>query len=534
MRRWWTWYDRSLASRGKEEIVGAVLGSFYARKAMMAQGKRQQSQDSYAQRGKSLTSRVQRLRGWVGSDPSRAAELADALVELTEHRLSGHGYAAAAQDAQEAVRRAAELLAAKGPIGPYTSLSDAARYVTAAVHLATIQAGLGRSDAAGRTIESLRNIQDQLGDGLLRQLQPQTAIWGLLCSARAALASGEVATANAYADAAIGRMYESHLGDEPDEQYLAMDVDRLVSDCRWRAGRLDQSIMFLHAAKTRYDNVVGGRLHEPGRLTPALLERLAEPLFGLYREMADRLLAIGEVDLGLVTRRTLIDLLRGLTGRLSGDLPRVQLATALSDLARDLTKAGRGEEADAAAADAAATGLEPLPAAVQDPAGKDESMRTQPMTWTTLPPTALFAATTAGAGGTVALTSLLAERQRKTSAWLQAERVPAHRLELGRMERAQVETKRREVERANAERAAAAQLAAERVQAEDAERREAERRAAAEEAQRLDRKRRREERLEAHRLEVERREAERREAERVEAERSELERLQAEIDELER
>src|SRR5262245_40270232 len=99
-----------------------------------------QPQDPYAQQGKTLTSSVQRLRGWVGSDPSRAPELADALVQLTAHRLLGHGFAAAAADAQEAVRRAAELLAAQGPIGPYTSIRDAARYVTAVVHLATIQA----------------------------------------------------------------------------------------------------------------------------------------------------------------------------------------------------------------------------------------------------------------------------------------------------------------------------------------------------------------------------------------------------------
>ena len=60
----------------------------------MAQPKsRQQSPDLYAQRGKALGSLVQRLRGWVGSDPSREPELADALVELTAHRLLGHGYA---------------------------------------------------------------------------------------------------------------------------------------------------------------------------------------------------------------------------------------------------------------------------------------------------------------------------------------------------------------------------------------------------------------------------------------------------------
>jgi hypothetical protein len=424
-------------------------------------------------------------------------------------------------------------LAAKGPIGPYTSLSDAARYVTAVVHLATVQAGIGMSNAAGRMLESLQDIQDQLGEGLRRQLQPQTAIWALWCSAQAVLASGDVATANAYADAALGKLSESHLGDDPERQYLAMDVDRLASDCRWAAGRRDQSIMFLHAAKNRYDNVIGGRLRQPGRLSPALLERLAEPLFDVYTAMADRLIAIGEVDLGLVTRRTLIELLRGLTGRL-GDLPRVQLASTLSDLARDLATQGRSDEANEAAAEAVALGhaLESLPSAIQGPVG--ESWATQPVSWTPLPPSTWYAATTAATGGTVSMTSLLADRERKMSAWLQAERDQAHWLELERMKRARVEAERLEVERAEAERAAAAQLAAERAQAEEAERLEAERRAAAEEAERLERKRRREERIEAHRLEVERREAERREAERLEAERLELKRLQNEIDELER
>ena len=125
-----------------------------------------QPQDPYAQQGKQLTSLVQRLRGWVGSDPSRVPELTDALIQLTAHRLLGHGYAAGAEDAQDAVRRAAELLAAKGPIGPYTSVSDAARYVTAVIHLATIQASMGLTDAAGKTIESLKDIQEQLGEVL--------------------------------------------------------------------------------------------------------------------------------------------------------------------------------------------------------------------------------------------------------------------------------------------------------------------------------------------------------------------------------
>jgi hypothetical protein len=516
----------------------------------MAQAKaQQQAQDEYAQHGKKLASSVQRLRGWVGSDPSRAPELADALIQLTAHRLLGHGYAGAAEDAQDSVRRSAEMLASHGPIGPYTSVRDAARCVTAAVHLAAIQAGLGLPDAAGKTLDTLKDVQEQLGDGLVRQLQPQTAIWALSSNARAALASGDVAEANAWADAALARLTESGLEDDADSQYLAMDVDWLVSDCRWAAGRTDEAIAFLHAAKARYEDVVGGRLEQPARLSPGLVDRLAEPLFSLYRAMADRLVAVGEIDIRLMIRRRLIELLRGLTGRL-GDPARFQLASALSDLANDLSEYGRADEAAAAAAEAAAIkqAADGAPTAVAAPARGTVSRGTQPVAWAPLPPTVSYAATTASAGG-VDLTMLAAERRRKATAWLQAHRDQAHQLELDRMQEAQIEAERREAERVEAERAAVAQLAAERARADEAERLEATRRAAAEEADRLERKRRREERIEAHRLEVERREAVRREAEQIkaerevgeqvsadpaEAERLELEHLQAEIDELER
>jgi hypothetical protein len=520
---------------------------------MMAQAHKaqKQPQDPYAQQAKELASLVQRLRGWVGSDPLRAPELADALIQLTAHRLLGHGYAAAAEDAQDAVRRAAELLAAKGPIGPYTSVSDAARYVTAVVHMATIQAGLGLPDAAGRTLESLKDIQGHLGEGLLRQLQPQTAIWALWCGARAALAFGDVAAANAGADAALARLSESGREDDPASQYLAMDVDWLGSDCRWAAGRVQEAIAFLHAAKARYDDVVDGRLEQPARLSPGLLDRLAEPLFGLYRDMADRLADVEEVDVGLMIRRRLVELLRELIGRL-GDRARLQLAAALTDLGHDLLEYGRVDEADAASAEAAAIeqALEGARTAVADPAPRTVSRATQVVTWTPLPPITSYAATTASVAGPVDLTMLQAERQNKAAKWLEAHRAKAHTLELECMQQAQVEAERREAERVEAERTAAARLAAERARAEETERLETERRAAAEEAERVERKRRRKERIEAHRLEVERREAERREAERIEAEqlgadqqissdpaeaeRLELARLQAEIDELER
>jgi hypothetical protein len=517
----------------------------------MAQPKsRTQSPDLYAQRGKALGSLVQRLRGWVGSDPSREPELADALVELTAHRLLGHGYAAAAADAQESVRGAGELLAAKGPIGPYTSISDAARYVTAVVHLGAIQAGLGLPDAAGRTIDSLQDIRDQLqGKGLEQRLQPQTAVLALSCSARASLASGDVATANAYADATLARLAESDLGDDPAAAYLAMDVERLVSDCRWAAGRAEESVSYAYAAKSRYDDVVDGRLAEPARLSPALLERLAEPLLGLYRDMADRLAGSGESEVGLITRRRLIELLGGLTGRL-GDPVRVQLASALADLARDLSELDRVDEATAVRVEADAVLPDGSETAVQDLARGTVSLGTQAITWAPLPPTMSYAATTASAGATapptaattaptaatkiVDLAALQTARQRDLAVWLQFARPQARRLEHERMEQALIDAERREAERDAAERAAAETLAAERVEAAQAERLEAERQAAAEEAERLERKRRREQRLEAHRREVEQREAELHEAQRLEAERLELERLQAEIDELER
>ena len=310
--------------------------------------------DRYAERGKTLASSVQRLRGWVGSDPSRAPELADSLVLLTSHQLLGHAYAAAAADAQEALRRAAELLTANGPIGPYTSVTDATRYVTAVVHLAVVQAGLGLPEAAGQTIESLQEMR-QIGELRLEErLQPQTAIWALWCTARAALVSRDVAAANACADAALARLVESGLRSEPDFAYVAIDVDRLASDCRWAAGKAEEALSHLYAARVRYQDVVGVRLEEPGRHSPALVERLAEPLFSLYRDMADRLALTGEVDLGLVTRRALIERLRGLTGPL-GDPARVRLASALTDLAGDLLGADRVDEADAAAAEAAST-----------------------------------------------------------------------------------------------------------------------------------------------------------------------------------
>jgi hypothetical protein len=73
--------------------------------------------------------------------------------------------------------------------------------------------------------------------------------------------------------------------------------------------------------------------------------------------MADRLAASGEVDLGMVTRRRLVETLRGLAGRL-GDPARLHLASALADLAEDLLATDRVDEAEAAADEAASMVLD--------------------------------------------------------------------------------------------------------------------------------------------------------------------------------
>jgi hypothetical protein len=276
--------------------------------------------------------------------------------------------------------------------------------------------------------------------------------------------------------------------------------------------------------------VVDGRLQESARLSPALLERLAEPVSSLYGDLADRLVMTGEIDLGMATRRTLIQLLREPSGRL-GDHSRAQLASAYADLGRDLEASGRLFEADAARAEAAAVmhrqpGDEDHGSAMLSPGA-------QILAWAPLSPSAAYTASTASTK-IVDLAALQAEQQRRTAAWLEAERPGAHQHELRLMDQARVDAEYREAEEANAKQAEAARLAVERARAEEEQRLEATRQAATEEAERLERKRRREARIEAHRLEVEKRDAEQREAERLEAERIELERLQAQIDELER
>ena len=162
-----------------------------------------QPADTFAQRTRRLTSEVQRLRDWAGGDPTRLGAVADALVELTAHRLAGHEWGEAAPSAQEAVVLSAKVLATHGPVGPYTPRADAVRSITALVHLAVIQSAAGLTEGAGQTLAAALGLRGQLSRLELDADLPPAAIgWALLTWARVALAQGEPATANARADAA--------------------------------------------------------------------------------------------------------------------------------------------------------------------------------------------------------------------------------------------------------------------------------------------------------------------------------------------
>ncbi|GAA3559773.1 hypothetical protein GCM10022197_14070 [Microlunatus spumicola] len=536
----------------------------------------QQPKDAYAQAGKALASQVQRLRGWLSTDASRLPELVDALNALVAHRLDGHAYAAAGADAQEAVKRSADLLLSTGPIGPYSSAPDAVRCGTALVQLATLQSAVGLVDAAGATLESWDGIRSQVAEaGTTVALSGETGRRALAVAARVALAGGDVATANAYADAALAVD-----GPPPAEVGFGLvDLDRLASDTRWAANRTEQSLGFLHAAKEAYEGVVGDRLTDPARLAPALAERLGEPLPGLYRDLADRLGAVGELDLALTNRRFLVGRLQALAAR--SETFRGALAAALTDLAADLLRAERVEEAydtagqaQTAAADrAVAVGPRLLAAAVLartslavgrpvpagplrgllagegEAAGPAVRAVVQAALAETLRAEGLEEAASAAQAEATGATGQVPEDQARgvvgrgdavtwspldperaygaplvaaggpapaVPTWLEQERAEARRQESERAEQARHEAEERAAEDARAQQAALAEAAARAsAEAAEAEREEA-RRHEAEEAEQAERKRRREERLREHQAEVDAREREERAVRRAE------------------
>lgn len=560
------------------------------------QHKPKQPRDPYAQQAKALASAVLRLRGWIGTDASRAPELVDALNALVAHRLRGHAHVAAGTDAQEAVKRSADLLLAEGPIGPYTAVDNAGRCGSALIQLAAVQAGLGLAEPAGQTIASWDDLRAQLGAaGIDPPLEPVTVVRAVSCSARAALAAGDVGLANAYTDASLVWRARVTPSEDGGVDYVGLDVDRLASDCRWAAGLGQESLAFAQAARSTYDAVVGDRLAEPGRYPPALVERLAEPLFGLYRDLADRLAAVGERDLAIAVRRTLVERLQGLVAR-SGEPARRQLASALTDLADDLLAQQRAQEAlgeadeavrlaegppvagpvrllarvvraraaaqlgdaDAAGALRQLLGKDPETAGSAAAAVAQEVLRQlehgtredgrfrSPEGQASLDRArgvvlrgrervsweALDATRAYGLVEVRAASPAVADPQQAGQQW-QTERDQAHRREEERREQA-----RQRHERQATEAAAAAQAEVEREEAEqlveqERQRREAEHQAAAERVEQQERKRRREARLREHEVEVARRGREQRAARREEIG-SRLEALSVEVSTVDR
>ncbi len=477
--------------------------------------------DTFAQQTRRLASEVQRRRDWAGGDPARMGAVADALVELTTHRLSGHAWAEAASGVQEAVTLSAKVLAQHGPVGPYTPRVDAVRSVTALVQLALIQSTAGLHPQAEQALAAAFGLREQLSRlDLDAALPAQIVSWALLVWARAGLAAGEVPAANARADAAVA------VGAD-DGEFLAVDVDRVASDARWAAGWAEPAVEYALRAVERYEGLALSLLERPAQLPAAMLDRLSEPLFGLYSDAADRVLTIGAPGLGLTLRRRLVDLL----GAIAVRKPEAQqlLVAALSDLSDDLRGTGRAAEADDVAELAASiTGDSDDEA----PPRRDRVRLGQRASWTSLPPADAFGVRTGAQG--------------EPSGRLAALRGPADAAEASRRAETEAELARRAREAeeqafrlaADAERRRAEQ---ERLAAEQTEREAAEAAEAAE-RERLQRQRKRAERIAEHERQLERERAEAEAALRARvsdetdeerAEREELERLAAELAALE-
>ncbi|MFT4109051.1 hypothetical protein, partial [Propionicimonas sp.] len=289
-------------------------------------------------RRRELASAVKRLRVAATSDPQRADELAAALVELTARRLLAWDFAEAATDAPESVVLSARLLATRGPSGPYASVPDAVRYVTATAQLAAVQAGLGQAEAAGRTLDGLDAWRGQVARlPLAENLPTRVVVWTLLARTRALL-DADPAQANAWADAAERRLHAPAAA----EPYLAVATHLAVADARWAAGRPESSLAHHQLALAAHARAVDG----VGRGSrPAVRKVAAAPVAALHEPYAQRLDASGDPTGGIAVRRAGVALLEAF-----GD--DEFLPSARAGLADALAAAGREVEAEAERAEA--------------------------------------------------------------------------------------------------------------------------------------------------------------------------------------
>lgn len=419
-----------------------------------------------------LASAVKRLRVAVMTDHARSGEFADALVGLVGNRLQAWSFAQAAADAPESVVLSARILAERGPMGPYASAEDAVRYFTAAAQLAAVQAGLGQADAAGRTVDSLDAWRGQLGRlPLLENLDPETVVWTLIARGRSLL-GGDVAGANAHAEAALLQLYAARLDVDPEFAYLAAAAHLLAADARWAAGEAESALAH-HRLALRRCRAVGVR--SGGQARPAVAEAALAPLADLYEPFAQRLEAAGDQAGGIALRRAWIGALEGLDQ--AENSPVLAARTALGQA---LVRAGRHAEAKAFADEGAGAGIvlpgpgEPLE---WQPLGWEQAYSAQPLTVT-------------------ALVRLRRDEREAVADGLLA-RAEAERAEAELRAEAEQVAASRAAERAEAERQAAERAAAEAAQAAEAARRETEalaaRRAAEEAAARAAAEQRRDE-----------------------------------------
>jgi hypothetical protein len=420
-----------------------------------------------------LASAVRRLRVSATSDPQRADELADALVDLTASRLLAWDFSEAATDAPESVVVAARLLASRGPAGPYASLPDAVRYASATAQLAAVQAGLGQPDAAARTLDGLDAWRQQVSRlPLAENLADTVVVWMLIARARSVL-TADAALANAWADAAELRLYAM---DPP--PYLAMAAHLVVADARWAAGRPESSLAHHRLAADAHAAELAGTPTP----RPAVAKVAAAPVPALHEPWAARLAATGDTASALAVRRAEVALLAPLDAA-AADL-------ALAGLASALVAQGRSSEAAAL--------LPPGRGPVAGPSPEPPGAR---LTWEPLPATVGFAPS----GAEEASARWQRDEQAAVFAGVVA-RAEATRTEAALRAEAEAGAARRAAEQEAADRRAEAEEAAAQAARAEAARAEeefaAERARREESVQRAEAERRRRELADAHRREV--------------------------------
>lgn len=402
--------------------------------------------ESQESRRRELASAVRRLRVAATSDPRRGDELADALVELTANRLLAWDFTDAATDAPESVVLAARILASRGPSGPYASVPDAVRYVSATAQLAAVQAGLGQAEAAGRTLDGLDAWRQQVSRlPLAENLPDAVAIWALLARARAAL-TGDAALANACADAAELRLF----ADPRPPAYLAVAVHLLTADCRWAAGQVESALAHHRLALDAHSGAVAGLSRHP---RPGVAKIALAPVPALYEPYAQRLAATGDPTAGIAVRRAEVAMLELVSGTGAADTARAGLAEALAAV-------GRTEEAATHRAGDALAGTERL----------DAPTPGERIAWTALPSTT--ALTTDAAAAQARPRWQQAERDALAAGAAQSARAQRDEAEL--RVRAEADAAERARERAQTEQRSAAAAAAALAEREAAELRESE------------------------------------------------------------